>query len=86
MFFGHDHFNNFVMNYKGVSFCYGYSVDYMAYGNIGSKGYQRGCTVINIDSVSADVTVTHENYYQEKYGSLDEKENMNMDKDAYKGE
>ena len=86
MFFGHDHFNNFVMNYKGVSFCYGYSVDYMAYGNIGSKGYQRGCTVINIDSVSEDVTVTHENYYQEKYGSLDEKENMNMDKDAYKGE
>ena len=27
-----------------------------------------------------------ENYYQEKYGSLDEKESMDMNKDAYKGD
>lgn len=86
IFFGHDHFNNFVMNYKGVMFTYGYSVDYIAYGDIGSKGYQRGCTVIEIDSIPGFVTVTHENYYQKKYGSLEEKDIMNMDKDAYKGE
>ena len=86
IFCGHDHFNNFVMNYKGVMFSYGYSVDYMAYGDIGTKGYQRGCTLIEIDSVPGFLNVTHENYYQEKYGSLEEKETMNMDKDAYKGE
>ena len=86
VFCGHDHFNNFVMNYKGVIFSYGYSVDYIAYGNIGNKGYQRGCALIEIDVETGAVSVTHENYYQEKYGSLDEKETMNMDKDAYKGE
>ena len=85
-FCGHDHYNNFVLGYKGVMFSYGYSVDYIAYGGIGEKGYQRGCTVIEIDSIPGFVTVTHENYYQEKYGSLEEKESMNMDKDAYKGE
>lgn len=86
VFFGHDHFNNFIMNYKGVMFSYGYSVDYIAYGDIGARGYQRGCTVIEIDSVPGFLSVTHENYYQEKYGSLEEKESMDMNKDAYKGE
>lgn len=86
IFFGHDHFNNFMIQYKGVIFSYGYSVDYIAYGDIGTRGYQRGCSVIEIDSTPGFVTVTHENYYQEKYGSLDEMESMDMNKDAYKGE
>ncbi len=80
MFFGHDHFNNFVMNYKGVIFSYGYSIDYMAYGDIGSKGYQRGCTVINIgaDGSFNESNIVHENYYQDKYPSLYEKEVVDM--------
>lgn len=78
MFYGHDHFNNFVMNYKGVMLSYGYSVDYIAYGDIGSKGYQRGCTVIEIDNIPGFVTVTHENYYQDKYEPLYEKEVVDM--------
>lgn len=80
MFFGHDHFNNFVMDYQGVIFSYGYSVDYIAYGDIGSKGYQRGCTVITVtpDGVFDESHISHQNYYQEKYNSLDEKAEMDM--------
>jgi hypothetical protein len=85
IFFGHDHFNNFVMEYKGVKFVYGHSVDYIAYGDIGTRGYQRGCTVIN-SKPDGEIDIIHENYYQEKYGSLDEKEGMDMNKDAYKEE
>ncbi len=85
MFFGHDHFNNFVLDYKGVTFSYGYSVDYIAYGDIGSKGYQRGCSVVSIYQ-NGEFDITHENYYQDKYQPLYEKETVDMDKDAYKGE
>lgn len=85
IFFGHDHFNNFMMNYKGVVFSYGYSIDYIAYGNIDKMGYQRGCTVIEFNSKTpSDITVTHENYYQEKYQSLDEMQKVDMNPNAYK--
>lgn len=85
VFFGHDHFNNFVMNYKGVTLSYGHSIDYIAYGKIDKLGYQRGCTVIEIDSDMPDsVTITHENYYQEKYQSLDEMQTVDMRPDANK--
>lgn len=85
VFFGHDHFNNFVMNYKGVTFSYGYTIDYIAYGNIGKLGYQRGCTVIEMSSdMPGEVIITHENYYQEKYQSLDEMKTVDMSPDAYK--
>lgn len=77
MFFGHDHFNNYVMEYKGITLSYGYSVDYMAYGDIGSKGYQRGCTVINA-SADGGFEIIHENYYQDKYQPLYEKEKVDM--------
>lgn len=46
VFCGHDHFNNFSVNYKGIDLTYGYSVDYLAYIGIDGKGSQRGCTVI----------------------------------------
>ena len=80
MFFGHDHFNNFVMNYGGIIFSYGYSVDYIAYGDIGEKGYQRGCTVLTItpDGEFDESNIAHENYYQDKYQPLYEKENVDM--------
>jgi hypothetical protein len=80
MFFGHDHFNNFVMDYQGVILSYGHSIDYIAYGDIGTKGYQRGCTVITVtpDGEFDETHIVHENYYQEKYNSLDEMAEMDM--------
>ena len=86
VFFGHDHFNNFVMQYKGVVFSYGHTIDYIAYGKKMEKmGYQRGCTVIELDGeMPGLITITHENYYQEKYQSLDEMQTVDMSPDAYK--
>lgn len=80
MFFGHDHFNNFVVDYKGVIFSYGHSVDYIAYGDIGSKGYQRGCVVLTLtpDGEFTESNIKHENYYQDKYQPLYEKETVDM--------
>ncbi|MCR5041860.1 MAG: metallophosphoesterase [Clostridia bacterium] len=46
-FCGHDHYNYFCVNYKGIDLSYGYSVDFLAYPGIWKKGSQRGCTVIN---------------------------------------
>ena len=79
-FFGHDHFNNFVMDYKGVLFSYGFSIDYIAYGDIGNKGYQRGCTVLTLtpDGEFGAENIVHENYYQDKYQPLYEKEVVDM--------
>jgi hypothetical protein len=80
MFFGHDHYNNFVMNYRGVIFSYGYSVDYTAYFGINKEGYQRGCTVLTItpDGEFDESNISHENYYQDKYQPLYEKEEVDM--------
>lgn len=79
MFYGHDHLNNFVLEYKGVTLSYGYSVDYSAYAGIAKKGYQRGCAVITC-SPDTSFNITHENYYQDKYPSLYEKEEVDMSK------
>ncbi len=81
MFFGHDHLNNFVLEYKGVIFSYGYSIDYSAYnGDLEHIGLQRGCTVLNIspDGEFGVEDIVHENYYQDKYSSLYEKEKVDM--------
>ncbi len=77
VFFGHDHKNNFAINYKGIQLSYSYSVDYLAYIGIAKEGAQRGCTVINI---RPDGTFeSHlENYYQDKYVTLYEKEQVTM--------
>ena len=81
MFFGHDHLNNFVLDYKGVLFSYGYSIDYSAYdGDLENKGLQRGCTALTL-TPNGDFTVeniVHENYYQDKYNPLYEKEAVEM--------
>ena len=81
VFFGHDHLNNFVLSYKGVTLSYGYSMDYLAYFGIKKEGFQRGCAIIKC-SPSGDATISHENYYQDKYTPLYEKESVNMSKDA----
>lgn len=79
LFYGHDHLNNFVLEYKGVTLSYGYSIDYNAYSGIADKGYQRGCSVINC-SPDTSFEITHENYYQDKYPSRYEKEVVDMTK------
>lgn len=79
LFFGHDHLNNLVLEYKGITLSYGYSIDYLAYSGIDKLGYQRGCTVITC-APDGEATIVHENYYQDKYPSLHEKETVNMEK------
>lgn len=77
VFCGHDHENNFSINYKGIDLNYGMSVDYLAYPGIAKLGSQRGCTIINF---APDGSYTHvnENYYQEKYTALYDKEDVTM--------
>ena len=82
IFFGHDHLNNFSVDYKGIRLTYGMSVDYLAYPGIYKKGAQRGCTVIEI---APDGTFDYhaENYYQDKYTSQYEKEPVTMQEVTY---
>ena len=76
-FCGHDHDNNMVIKYKDVYFVYGYSVDYLAYIGISERGYQRGCTMITANP-DGTCNINHENYYQDKYQPLYEKEAVRM--------
>ena len=46
VFCGHDHYNNFSIDYKGVRLTYGMSIDYLAYPGIYKKTAQRGGTLI----------------------------------------
>lgn len=77
IFCGHDHKNNFSLDYKGIRLTYGMSVDYLAYPGIYKLGAQRGCTVI-MYSPDGTFDCTAENYYQDKYASLYEKESVEM--------
>ena len=82
IFFGHDHLNNFSVDYKGIRMTYGMSVDYLAYPGIYKKGAQRGCTVIEL---SPDGTFDYysENYYQAKFVSQYAKEQVVMQEVTY---
>lgn len=77
VFSGHDHLNNFSLNYKGINLTYGMSIDYLAYPGLYKKGSQRGCTMI---TVGADGSVNWEpkNYYTDGYTSFYEKEEVTM--------
>lgn len=77
VFCGHDHLNNFSLNYKGIDLAYSLSVDYLAYIGISKLGTQRGCTVINIDA-DGNAEASLQNYYQDKYVSFYEKEKVTM--------
>lgn len=81
-FYGHDHLNNFVVEYKGITMSYGYSIDYFAYGGIDGYGYQRGCQMITVHP-DGSFDIIHENYYQDKYVPLYEKEDVDMSKDHH---
>lgn len=77
VFFGHDHLNNFSLNYKGINLTYGYSIDYLAYSGISKFGTQRGCTMIDIKP-DGSYESRLENYYQDKYRAVNTKENVSM--------
>lgn len=77
VFCGHDHLNNFSLNYKGIDLTYSFSVDYLAYVGIYKLGSQRGCTVIEIDE-KGDIEYSAQNYYQDKYTSQYSKEEVTM--------
>lgn len=78
-FCGHDHLNNFSIEYKGIRLTYGFSIDYLAYSGISKLGSQRGCTVITVKP-DGTFNCSAENYYQEKYTSVSEnaKEEVTM--------
>lgn len=78
IFCGHDHENNFSIEYKGIQLSYGMSIDYLAYIGISKVGAQRGCKVITY-SPDGSFTSQNENYYQDKYISQFEKEVVNME-------
>lgn len=77
IFCGHDHVNNASLEYKGIRLTYGMSIDYLAYSDIDKQGAQRGCTVITLTQ-DGKLSVSLENYYQEKYPSKYEKEEITM--------
>ncbi len=77
IFVGHDHINNAIVEYKGINLVYGYSIDYLAYSDIDTQGAQRGCTVINL-SQDGELDISLSNYYQDKYESQYEKEEVTM--------
>ena len=66
MFNGHDHINNTTFDYKGITFSYGYSVDYFAYSGIDKLGSQRGCTMITCNPDSS-FDIDKYNYYSDRY-------------------
>lgn len=78
IFCGHDHLNNFSLDYKGIRLTYGYSIDYLAYFGIKNYGLQRGCTLIDI-APDGTFDCRAENYYQDKYSTVKEKEQVSME-------
>ncbi len=81
IFCGHDHLNNFSLEYKGIRLTYGRSVDYLAYPGIYKLGSQRGCTVITY-APDGSYEVTPESYYQDKYTSFYAKEDVTMQEET----
>lgn len=77
VFCGHDHLNNLSLNYKGINFTYGMSIDYLAYSGIYKLGSQRGCCVLDI-AKDGTLNFHNENYYQDKYLSQYAKESVTM--------
>ncbi len=66
IFCGHDHLNNFSLDYQDVRLTFGYSIDYLAYSGISKIGSQRGCTIITLAN-DGTFDCMGSNYYQDKY-------------------
>ena len=54
IFCGHDHFNNFSIEYEGIRLTYSKSIDYTAYAlqGISNKTEQRGATLLSLKGVN----------------------------------
>lgn len=63
---GHDHVNSTTFKYKGITFSYGYSVDYFAYSGIDKLGSQRGNTMITCKP-DGTFNIDKYNLYSERY-------------------
>ena len=63
---GHDHLNSATVEYKGIQFSYGYSIDYLAYIGISKEGSQRGCSMITCKPDST-FSIDKYNYYSDRY-------------------
>lgn len=79
VFVGHDHVNNYSIDYKGIRLTYGLSVDYLAYKDIDKKGDYRGCTMITAYP-DGKFDCRAESYYQDKYTPKYEKESVTFEK------
>ncbi len=66
MYNGHDHYNSATVEYKGIQFSYGYSIDYLAYIGIAKEGSHRGCSVITCKPDST-FDIDKYNYYSDRY-------------------
>ena len=71
VFIGHDHLNNFSIEYKGVRLTYGMSIDYLAYPGIWKQRAQRGCTLVTVHT-DGSFDCCNSSYYQDKYKPNDE--------------
>lgn len=78
IFFGHDHINTMSFVYDGIQLGYGMSIDYLAYVDIYKVGAQRGCTIFTIHRDST-YDIIQENYYQDKYQGIQDKETVSME-------
>lgn len=67
---GHDHTNNAVVRYKGVTLAYAYSMDNIAYEDINRSGLQRGCLTIKIKQ-NGSCVFEHLNAYNDLGVSTD---------------
>lgn len=83
VFCGHDHINNYSIEYKGIRLTYGMSIDYLAYSKIYTLGSQRGCTIITVKP-DGSFDCKPESYYQDKYVNP-EKEEVTMQELVNKG-
>ena len=88
LFCGHDHDNNFSIEYEGVRLTYGKSIDYQAYPGISKRTFQRGCTVLLLTGEEKNNAIK---IYQKKLAMLNKEQisDMNFQKskieDVYNG-
>jgi hypothetical protein len=88
MYNGHDHVNSTTFQYKGITFSYGYSVDYFAYSGIDKLGSQRGNTMITCKP-DATFIIEKYNYYSDRYnldGFVKEEVTMQYEDVTYQAE
>ena len=88
MYNGHDHVNSTTFQYKGITFSYGYSVDYFAYSGIDKLGSQRGNTMITLKP-DGTFNIDKYNLYSDRYnldGFTREKVTMQYEDVTYQAE